>query len=227
MESATLTRPRPGASLRARLRAVPLATLERVGLRLLAIGAAVGIVLAAPDRSLALPAPGLLIFAAFAPVGWTALPARHRLRRPWAAASIARVPVGGTWAVTRFSPDRIDRELTGRERIRDALAGVPTAPAVQRARSCGPVPVPTHELLPDTRRTPGAGVDGVLARDQLAGHGRNTGGVHVYLWGESMLRNTADGPSGSWVQEPPPILVPGDDAQGVARTEGLAAHASR
>lgn len=173
MESATLTRPRPGASLRARLRAVPFATFERGALCLLAFGAAAGLVLAVIDRSLAISAPGLLIFGAFA----------------------------RAWAVTNFSLDRIDRELTGRERIRDALEGVLTAPAVQRARSCGPVTVPTH-------------------------NGRNTRGLHVSLWGESMLRNTAYGPSASWVQEPPPILVPGDDAQGVARTEGLVAHAS-
>ncbi|WP_205698650.1 hypothetical protein [Conexibacter sp. SYSU D00693] len=182
--------------------------------------------LAVIDRYLAISALGLLLFAAFAVAGWTRLPRGHRWRAPWAAAAAVAVLGGGGWTVTHLSLDRVTWELEQRADVRRQLEGILQDPAVQRARACGPVTVPTHKLLPDTRWILDAAERDVLARNQLRDFGRHTKGVHVHLHGEAMLRNTAYGPFDSWKQEPPLILVPGPDARVIARTEGFTAYAS-
>lgn len=183
--------------------------------------------LAVIERYLAISALGLLLFAAFAVAGWTTLPRGHRARRPWALVSAAAVALGGAWTVTHLSAAKVDAELRSRVDVRRSLQGLLTDPAVTRARACGPVTVPTHKLLPDTRWILDAGVAGVRARNDLADAGRNTKGVHVYLWGSDMLRNPAYGPLGNEKHaEQPLILVPPADAVVIARTEGFVAYAS-
>ncbi|MCK9248932.1 MAG: hypothetical protein M0P31_08145 [Solirubrobacteraceae bacterium] len=118
------------------------------------------------DRYLLVPAVLLLVFAAFALVGWTMLPGGG-LRRAWSLlailAGVGVVVVGAT----RIKPGSIDNDLTFRSEAHADLFAVLDDPAVDRARRCGPVWTPNHKLVPDARWALDAGADEVLPRTLL------------------------------------------------------------
>jgi hypothetical protein len=158
------------------------------------------------NRYLVVAAVALLLFAAFAAVGFERLPAGHRARRPWAGGALALVLVGVVYTALNFSPAYIDRELALRESVRRDLAGLISSPAVRAARACGPISVPNHKLIPDVRWLARGGADDVLARTVVT----PARGVAILVTGGTrFLKHPAYGPfdqdedSGA-IQVPPP-----------------------
>jgi hypothetical protein len=178
------------------------------------------------DRYLAISALGLLVFAGFAVAGFTTLPEGHRARRPWIAVAVIVAAGGALFTLTHFHPGYIDRELTTRRELRQELARVLQTPAFRRARRCGPVTVPNHKLLPDTRWILHADAGEVLARSGMHDLGRRTKGVHLFVAGPGMLENPTYGPLDHTVEDSPLIQVPGPGAILIDRSPDFAVYAS-
>ena len=81
---------------------------------------------------------------------------------------------GAAFTATHLHPGYIDRELTTRRELRQELARLVTTPAFTLANRCGPVTVPNHKLIPDTRWVLHADADEVLARSDLPASARRT-----------------------------------------------------
>jgi hypothetical protein len=99
-------------------------------------------------------------------------------------------------------------------------------PAFALARRCGPVTVPNHKLLPDTRWLLHADADEVLARSGLRDFGRATKGVHLFVAGPGMLENPTYGPLDHTVEDDPLIQVPGPGAILIDRSPDFAVYAT-
>lgn len=106
--------------------------------------------LAVVYRYLLVAALALAVFAAFALTGWTTIP-RGRVRTAWAILAVGALVAGAAYTVTHTNPAKIRVELRDRDRIRTNLRAVLTDPAVTAARRCGPLTVPNHKLVPETR----------------------------------------------------------------------------
>jgi hypothetical protein len=182
--------------------------------------------LAVIDRYLAISALGLLVFAGFAIAGFTVLAADHPARRPWIVAAIVVAAGGAGFTLTHFHPGYIDRELTTRRQLREELDGVLHTPAFALARRCGPVTVPNHKLLPDTRWLLHAGAGAVLARSGLKDYGMETKGVHLFVSGPGMLENPTYGPLDPAVEDDPRIQVPGPGSRLIDRSRDFAVYAT-
>ena len=143
------------------------------------------------NRYLAIAVVALMLFAAFAAVGFERLAAGHRLRRPWMAGALAVIAGGALYTLANFSPGYIDRELALRESVRADLAGVLSASSVRAARSCGPISVPNHKLIPDARWLADAGADGVVARTSST---PRRGVAVLVTGGTRFLKHPAYGP---------------------------------
>ena len=117
------------------------------------------------NRYLLLPATMLLVFCAFALSGWTMLE-HGLLRRAWALAAGALV-IYGVWSTAVIlNVGYIQTELGFREDGHTELAAILSAPIVKHDLRCGPVSVPNHKLIPDTRWLLDRGESGVIARSQ-------------------------------------------------------------
>jgi hypothetical protein len=92
----------------------------------------------------------VMVFCAVALAGWTMLE-RGRLRTAWAVLSALLVVYGVAFSVGRVNLNRLESELAFRGDAHAALHDVLKDPAVQRGLACGPVTVPSHKLVPDTR----------------------------------------------------------------------------
>jgi hypothetical protein len=203
--------------------AVPLA-LTASGVATFAAIAAGG--LSVIDRYLAITALGLLVFAGFAVAGFTVLEPGHPARGPWIAAAAAVALGGAAFTATHLHPGYIDRELTTRRVLRQELGRLVATPAFRLARRCGPVTVPNHKLIPDTRWLLHADADEVLARSALPGFGREARGVAIFVAGPNMLANPTYGPFVATVHDDPLIQVPGPRAILIDRTPHFAAYAT-
>jgi hypothetical protein len=182
--------------------------------------------LAVIDRYLAISALGLLVFAGFAIAGFTMLPEGHRARRPWVAAAVIVAAGGALFTLTHLHPGYIDRELTTRRQLRQELSRVLQTPAFALARRCGPVTVPNHKLLPDTRWILHADAGEVLARSGMRDFGRQAKGVHLFVVGPGMLENPTYGPLDRTVHDDPLIQVPGPGAILLERSPDFAVYAT-
>jgi hypothetical protein len=202
---------------------VPLA-LTASGVVTFAAIAAAG--LSVIDRYLAITALGLLVFAGFAVAGFTVLPAGHAARRPWIAAAVLVALGGAGFTATHLHPGYIDRELKTRRLLREELGRLVHTRAFGVARRCGPVTVPNHKLIPDTRWLLHADADEVIARSSLRDFGRSTKGVAIFVAGPDMLANSTYGPFVPSVHDDPLIQVPGTDARIIDRTPHFAVYAT-
>src|SRR5262249_48601484 len=154
----------------------------------------------------------LLVFAGFAIAGFSTLAADHPARRAWMAVA-AVVALGGVAVTaTHLHPGYIDGELTTPPELRQELGRLVTDPKVAAARRCGPVTVPNHKLIPDTRWVLDAGQDDVLARSALADFGQRTHGAQVFVVGPSMMTNSTYGPFIPGSRDDARIQVPGPGA---------------
>jgi hypothetical protein len=208
----------------ARRRAAILLALTASGLVTFGLIAAAG--LSVIDRYLAVTALGLLVFAGFAIAGFTVLPENHRARRPWIAAALIVALGGAAFTATHLHPGYIDRELTTRHELRQELARLVTTPAFALANRCGPVTVPNHKLIPDTRWVLHADAEEVLARSSLPSFGQRTRGVQVFVTGPTTLINPTYGPFVPGSRDDARIQVPGPGLRLIDRSAHFLAYAS-
>jgi hypothetical protein len=147
-------------TLAPRRTAVPLALLASGVATFVLIGVAGASVI---ERYLAIAAVALLVFAGVFLGGFTMLRA-GRLRTAWTALSAAVVLFGVVFTATQVRLDLFDSELTFRGAAHDDLVQVLHAPAVQEGLRCGPLTVPNHKLVPDSRWILDAPRDRVIPR---------------------------------------------------------------
>jgi hypothetical protein len=127
--------------------AMPLALLLSGLGTFVLIGAAGASVI---ERYLAIAALALLVFAAVTLAGFTML-RRGGLRTAWMATSAALIVFGIVFTATHVRLDYFDSELSFRGAAHDDLVRVLESPEVTRGLKCGPLILPNHKLVPDSR----------------------------------------------------------------------------
>jgi hypothetical protein len=152
------------------------------------------------DRYLLVPSLMVMVFAAVTLGGWTMLRA-GRVRTAWAIAAGAIVIYGAVFTATRVNFGVFDSELVFRGRSHDALEALFRNPKVRAGMRCGPVSVPNHKLVPDTRWVLNASVDDVIARSDPASNGRLGRGVAVYATSRQALLRQGFTPDESDVED--------------------------
>jgi hypothetical protein len=157
------------------------------------------------ERYLAVAALALLIFAAVAFGGWTMLEPGSRLRRAWMGVAVALIVFGVAFTATRISLARFEYELSFRGTAHDDLVEVLGDPRVQAGLRCGPLTLPNHKLVPDSRWIADLPYEKVIARaDPQAG--RIERGVGIYVTSRfALFKHAITNESDSaLVQVPPP-----------------------
>jgi hypothetical protein len=140
------------------------------------------------DRYLLVPSLMVMVFAAVTLGGWSMLRA-GRLRTAWAIVATLVLLYGVAFTATRVRLTTFDNELLFRGQSHAALEALFRNPKVRAGLRCGPVSVPNHKLVPDTRWVLKAGVDDVVARSDPAQRARIRRGVAVYAASrQSLLR---------------------------------------
>jgi hypothetical protein len=115
------------------------------------------------ERYLAVAAVALLVFAALFFAGFTML-RPGGVRTAWMAGSAALIVFGVVFTASHVRLDYFDSELTFRGAAHDDLVRVLESPAVQAGLRCGPLSVPNHKLVPDSRWILGAPASRVIPR---------------------------------------------------------------
>jgi hypothetical protein len=121
-----------------------------------------------------------MVFAAVTLGGWTMLRPGLRARRAWALVATLVIAYGVFFTATRVNFHTFDVELDFRADSHASLERLLHDPRVQAARRCGPVSVPNHKLIPDSRWILNAGVGDVVARSDPDQKGRLARGVAIY-----------------------------------------------
>ena len=155
------------------------------------------------ERYLTVTALSLLVFAAVGVGGWTML-APSRLRTAWMAAAGLLVAVGFTYTALNVNLTRFENELTFRGRAHDALEQVLRTDATRQALACGPLTLPNHKLVPDTRWILDLPFEAVQPRADP--RVPRTAGPEVHVTGRFALFRHAF----SDAADPPEIQVPAD-----------------
>src|SRR3954453_1853894 len=156
------------------------------------------------ERYLAVAALALLVFAAFAIGGFTVLE-RGTLRRAWAGAAAAVVIGGAIFTVFHLNLNRFDAELSFRGKAHDDLVRVLEDPKVKAGLKCGPLTVPNHKLVPDSRWIADLPYEKVRARaDPKPKPPRK--GVGIYVTSRfALFKHAFTSPTDSvLIQVPPP-----------------------
>ncbi len=158
------------------------------------------------DRYLLLPAVMLLAFCAFALTGWTMLE-RGAARRIWALAATLLVIYGVASYASILSVGYVETELGFRDSGHTSLAQILENPVVKRDLRCGPVSVPNHKLIPDTRWILDRGPSGVIARSQADVNPRLAAriryGVAIYALNLALTRYALVEPTDNPLDEVP------------------------
>lgn len=115
------------------------------------------------DRYLLVPSLMMMVFAGVALAGWSMMDP-GRTRSAWILGAVVLALAGIAFTVPRLSLVSFDTDLRFRGEAHVALEQVLSAPGVQRGLACGPVSVPSHKLIPDTRWVLDRGQAGVYAR---------------------------------------------------------------
>jgi hypothetical protein len=115
------------------------------------------------ERYLAVAALALLLFAAVFFAGFTML-RPGRVRTAWMCASAAVIVFGIVYTATQVRLEYFDSELSFRGAAHDDLVHVLESPAVRDGLRCGPLTVPNHKLVPDSRWILDAPDGAVIAR---------------------------------------------------------------
>jgi hypothetical protein len=115
------------------------------------------------ERYLAIAAVALLVFAGLGLAGWTMLEP-SRARTGWALLCGLVVVGGAAFYATRLDLGHFDNELSFRGAAHRDLVRVLDSAPVQRGLRCGPLTVPNHKLVPDSRWVANLPVDRVIAR---------------------------------------------------------------
>jgi hypothetical protein len=183
-------------------------------LTFLAIGVAG---LSAIQRYLVVAALGGLVFAAVAAGGWTLLE-RGRLRTAWMAAAGLAVAFVAVLTVLHLDLRRFDNELTFRGDAHRSLDRILDEPPVREALGCGPLTLPNHKLVPDSRWVADLGLADVRSRVRQTTQRR---GVALVVLGRFAIFKQA------WTNEADParVQLPPDGFALVARNDDYAAYA--
>ena len=115
------------------------------------------------ERYLAVAAVALIVFAGVGMGGWTMLEP-SRWRTGWALLTGLVFLAGIAFYAVRLDLGYFDNELSFRGAAHRDLVRVLDAPEVQRGLRCGPLSVPSHKLVPDSRWVAGLDADRVIAR---------------------------------------------------------------
>jgi hypothetical protein len=121
------------------------------------------------ERYLAVAALGLIVFAGVGLGGWTILN-RSKLRTAWAIASGVIVVGGAAFFGSRLDLGYFDNQLSFRGAAHRDLVRVLDSPAVRAGLRCGPLTLPNHKLVPDSRWVSGLPVSRVIARADPKAH---------------------------------------------------------
>jgi hypothetical protein len=138
------------------------------------------------DRYLLVPSLMVMVFAAVTLGGWSML-RPGRARTSWAVAAGLVVVYGVVFTATRVNFGVFDSELVFRGQSHAALEALFRNPKVRAGMRCGPVSVPNHKLVPDTRWVLDAGVGEVIARSDPASRRKLARGVAIYATSRQAL----------------------------------------
>jgi hypothetical protein len=182
--------------------AAPLALLTAGIVTFVLIGIAGA---SAIERYLAIAAVALLVFAAVSFGGFTLLE-EGRLRTGWMAASILVVAFGVVWTAIHIDLNRFDAELSFRGAAHDDLVEVLDDPGVKAALRCGPLTLPNHKLVPDSRWIADLPYEKVRARADPELRPQPRKGVGIYVTSRfALFKHSLTSPSDSvLIQSPPP-----------------------
>jgi hypothetical protein len=144
-------------------------------------------------RYLLVPSVMMSLFCAVALGGFTMMPAGSRGRRAWALASAGAVVLGLAW--TAFQPPsltRFNNELVFRGGEGKSLHALLSEPVVKRGLRCGPLSVPTHKLIPDSRWILDVGKSKVVSRSDPSATARRrvSYGVALFPVGRTNILRT-------------------------------------
>jgi hypothetical protein len=155
------------------------------------------------ERYLMLAALALLIFAGVALGGWTMLE-RGRVRTAWTAAAVLLALAGTAFTIDRINTVRFENELSFRGESHDALEAVLRSGAVRDGLRCGPLSLPNHKLVPDSRWVLDLPERRVVARSEKRRDPRR--GVALYVVSRFALLRQAltEASDPATVQVPPP-----------------------
>ncbi|MGH2969839.1 MAG: hypothetical protein ACRDK0_12355, partial [Solirubrobacteraceae bacterium] len=181
--------------------AAPLALLAAGVVTFVLIGIAGA---SAIERYLAVAAVALLVFAAVSFGGFTLLEP-GRLRRRWMVAAAAVALAGVVYTALNLNLARFDAELSFRGAAHESLVDVLTDPRVQAGLRCGPLTLPNHKLVPDSRWIADLPYEKVRARadPRLRAPRR---GVGIYVTSRfALFKHSLTSPNDSvLIQVPPP-----------------------
>ena len=104
-----------------------------------------------------------------------------RWRTAWMVGSAVVVAYGVFFTADRAHLGSLDADLRYRVEAHASLEQVLADPAVQRGLACGPVSVPNHKLVPDTRWVLDRGASGVYARADASAAPSIRKGVALYV----------------------------------------------
>jgi hypothetical protein len=152
------------------------------------------------DRYLLVPSLMVMVFAAVTLGGWSMLRS-GRARTAWAVAAGLIVVYGVVFTVTRVNFGLFDSELVFRGQSHAALEALFRNPKVRAGMRCGPVSVPNHKLVPDTRWILDAGPDEVIARSNPKSRARLGRGVAIYAVSRQALLRQGFTPQESSVED--------------------------
>ena len=171
------------------------------------------------ERYLIVSALALLVFAAVALGGFTML-RPGRLRTGWMVLSVLLVLFGVGFTATRVDLTKLSNELRFRGDAHDSLSTVLREPAVTRALRCGPLTVPNHKLVPDSRWILDLPRERVLARADPDGP-RPSRGVALYVLSRfAIFRHAFTSPA-----DPASIQIPPEGWRRIATSDYIAAYA--
>jgi hypothetical protein len=156
------------------------------------------------ERYLIVPSLGLLVFAAVAVGGWTMLVPGALVRRVWAFAALAIVVFGVVYTATHVKLDNFFTELRFRGDSHAALVRTLDDPRLRAGLRCGPLSVPNHKLIPDTRWVLGLPRGRVIARTDARTRGRADRGVALFVLGRVAILRQAY----SQATDPPEVQIP-------------------
>src|SRR3954454_16233026 len=182
--------------------AAPLALLAAGIVTFVLIGIAGA---SAIERYLAVAAVALLVFAAVSFGGFTLLEP-GRLRTGWTALSAVVIAFGVIWTAFHLNLARFDAELSFRGTAHDDLAEVLRSPEVRAGLRCGPLTLPNHKLVPDSRWIADLPYEKVRARADPKLKPRPRKGVGIYVTSRfALFKHALTSPSDSvLIQVPPP-----------------------
>jgi hypothetical protein len=133
------------------------------------------------ERYLLVPSLMVMVFAAVSIGGWTMLVPGSTVRRAWAVGAIALVAFGVVYTATRVHLSSFVNELKFRGDSHQSLERMLANPGLQAGRRCGPISVPNHKLIPDTRWVLNASASEVIARSDPRQARRIQRGVALYV----------------------------------------------